>query len=437
MELTQPSPKKVFTKYQVFIIGLLSVLQFTVILDFIVISPLGAQLLKELHIATSQFGLVVSVYAFSAGISGILAAGFADKFDRKKLLLFFYAGFIVGTLFCGVAPNYNFLLVARIVTGIFGGVMNSIIFTIVTDLFKQEVRGRVMGFVQMAFATSQVLGVPLGLYLTNIWGWHSPFLMIAGLSLAIAVAIFIYMRPINAHLLIKQDSNPFKHIVKTVSKPVYINAFIATTILIVGGFMLMPFSSAFTVNNMGISMNHLPLVYLVTGIFSMMMSPMLGKITDKVGKFKLFTVGTILGSIVVLIYSNSGITPLWGVIALNVFLSLAILTRMISSSTLMTMVPEPQERGAFMSISSSIQQIAGGIASICAGLIVFQNSSGKIEHFNILGYIVVFFMLVTIGMIYLIERFVIKKNMMIRAAQALQTEKSKPELSPEVVEINL
>lgn len=433
---TGQSTPKVFTKYQVFVIGLLAILQFTVILDFIVISPLGAQLLKELNIATSQFGLVVSVYAFSAGISGILAAGFADKFDRKKLLLFFYGGFIVGTLFCGVAPNYNFLLVARIVTGIFGGVMNSIIFTIVTDLFKQEVRGRVMGYVQMAFATSQVLGVPLGLYLTNIWGWHSPFLMIAGLSLMIATAIFIYMRPINAHLKLKQESSPFQHILKTVSKPIYINAFIATTILIIGGFMLMPFSSAFTVNNLGISLKHLPLVYLVTGIFSMIVSPMLGKMTDKVGKFKLFTVGTIVGAIVVLIYSNLGITPLYGVIALNVFLSVAILTRMISSSTLMTMVPEPQERGAFMSISSSIQQIAGGVASICAGLIVFQNSSGKIEHFNILGYIVVFFMLVTVGMIYLIERFVIKKNSKTQPQQMPGTDKTKIEMVPEMTEVN-
>ena len=170
--------EKVFTRYQQFIIAILAILHFTIILDFMVLSPLGAQLLKELNITTTQFGWVVSAYAFSAGASGLLAAGFADKFDRKKLLLFFYAGFIVGTLLCGIAPDYQFLLAARIVTGVFGGVIGSISFAIITDLFKMEVRGRVMGFVQMAFASSQVMGLPIGLYLANQWGWHAPFLLI-------------------------------------------------------------------------------------------------------------------------------------------------------------------------------------------------------------------------------------------------------------------
>jgi predicted MFS family arabinose efflux permease len=156
-------PKEAFSPYQVFIIAILSILQFTVVLDFMVLSPLGAQLMTELAISTSQFSLVVSAYAISAGISGLLAAGFADKFDRKKILLFFYTGFIVGTALCGIAPDYNFLLIARIVTGIFGGVISSISFAIITDLFKLEVRGRVMGFVQMAFASSQVMGIPVGL----------------------------------------------------------------------------------------------------------------------------------------------------------------------------------------------------------------------------------------------------------------------------------
>ncbi|MEQ8808774.1 MAG: MFS transporter, partial [Imperialibacter sp.] len=164
MKKDLPPKKRVFTQYETFIIAILAIIQFTVILDFMVLSPLGAMLLVELDITTSQFGLVVSAYAFSAGISGLLAAGFADKFDRKKLLLFFYSGFIIGTLLCGVAPNYHFLLAARIVTGIFGGVLGSVVFAIITDLFKLEVRGRVMGFVQMAFASSQVLGLPVGLY---------------------------------------------------------------------------------------------------------------------------------------------------------------------------------------------------------------------------------------------------------------------------------
>ncbi len=185
------APIIAFTNYEIFIIAILSILQFTVILDFMVLSPLGALLLKELSIKTAQFGLVVSAYAFSAGASGLLAAGFADKYDRKKLLLFFYVGFVAGTIFCALAPNYHLLLIARIVTGIFGGVIGSVCFTIITDLFKMQVRGRVMGFVQMSFAASQVLGIPIGLFLANNWGWHSPFWMIAGFAIIVDVIIFI------------------------------------------------------------------------------------------------------------------------------------------------------------------------------------------------------------------------------------------------------
>src|SRR5581483_7083709 len=148
------NPKPAFTGYEVFIVTILAILQFTIILDFMVISPLSAILMPQLHVKPAQFGLVVSAYAFSAGISSLLAAGFADKFDRKKLLLFFYAGFLVGTALCGMATDYHFLLIARIVTGLFGGVIGSISMAIVTDLFRLEVRGRVMGFIQMAFGAS-------------------------------------------------------------------------------------------------------------------------------------------------------------------------------------------------------------------------------------------------------------------------------------------
>lgn len=153
-----------FSRYQTRLVALLALAQFTVILDFIIMSPLGAILMPALNITAAQFGVAVSAYAFSAGISGILAAGFADRFDRKRLLLFFYAGFTVGTTLCALAPNYHLLLLGRIVTGLFGGVIGSIVLAIVTDLFALHLRGRVMGFVQTAFAASQVLGIPVGLF---------------------------------------------------------------------------------------------------------------------------------------------------------------------------------------------------------------------------------------------------------------------------------
>src|ERR1700722_10937799 len=250
-----------FTGYQKFAIFILAITMFTVVLDFMVMSPLGDILMKSLNLKPAHFGLAVSAYAFSAGISGLLTAGFADKFDRKKLLLFFYTGFISGTLLCAIAPSYPLLLVGRIVTGLFGGVIGSISLAIVSDLFKLEVRGRVMGFVQMAFAASQVLGIPVGLILANHFGWHSPFWMIAGFGVLVGIVMIVYVKPITAHLLLQSDRSGFQHLAKTISQPHYVRAFLATTLLATGGFMLMPFGSAFGIHNVGLTMAQLPVLY--------------------------------------------------------------------------------------------------------------------------------------------------------------------------------
>src|SRR6186713_212500 len=185
-----------FTSYQGLVIVLLALTQFTVVLDFMVMSPLGDMLMKSMELNTKQFGFAVSAYAFSAGISGLLTAGFADRFDRKSLLLFFYIGFIAGTLFCGFTTSYPMLLAARIVTGLFGGVIGSISMAIVADLFAFEQRGRVMGFMQTGFVASQVLGIPISLYLANYWGWQSPFFMIVGLACIIWLLILAKLEPI-------------------------------------------------------------------------------------------------------------------------------------------------------------------------------------------------------------------------------------------------
>lgn len=408
MESGQPKAK-IFSSYEVFIIAILAFLQFTIILDFMVLSPLGTILLPTFHILPAQFTLLVSVYAFSAGTSGLLAAGFADKFDRKKLLLFFYTGFLAGTFLCAVAPTYHFLLVARIVTGIFGGVVGSISFAIITDLFKMEVRGRVMGFVQAAFAGSQVLGLPIGLALTNVFGWHAPFWMIAGVGIPVGVLILIYMKPINAHLFIKSDRNAFEHLLKTLSHRSYLRAFIATTFLSTGGFMLMPFGSTFSTNNLGITLQQLPIIYFITGVCSMATSPLIGKASDKIGKYNIFVIGSVISIAMVLIYTNLGVTPLWLLIVLNVILFAGISSRMIAAGALVTAIPLPQDRGAFMSINSSVQQLAGGLAAYVAGLLIVQSKAGPILHYNRIGYTVVGSMIVAMVLMYFIDRFIKKK----------------------------
>src|ERR1700754_3248260 len=182
-----------FSRYQSLLVALLAFVQFTIILDFIIMSPLGAIIMPALNITASQFGVAVSAYAFSAGFTGILAAGFADRFDRKRLLLFFYVGFTLGTALCAVAPNYHVLLLGRIVTGLFGGVIGSVVLAIVTDLFPLQLRGRVMGFVQTAFAASQVLGISAGLFLSNHWNWHIAFGALVGLSIIGMAAVLFFM----------------------------------------------------------------------------------------------------------------------------------------------------------------------------------------------------------------------------------------------------
>ena len=218
----------------------------------------------------------------------------------RKLLLFFYTGFITGTFICGIAPDYYFLLAARIITGFFGGVISSISYAIISDLFNLKVRGRVMGFVQMAFSTSQVMGIPVGLYFANRVGWHAPFLMITGVSLLEFIAIAVYMRPIDGHLKILSDQNAFQHLFKTIAHPNYLLAFIFSTLLVTGGYMLMPFGSAFSVNNLGIPMAQLPVLYFVTGIFSMVAGPLIGNLSDVIGKFKVFSLGSVLAIVIII-----------------------------------------------------------------------------------------------------------------------------------------
>jgi len=370
-----------------------------------VLSPLGALLLDELNINTSQFSSVVSAYAFSAGASGLLAAGFADKFDRKKLLLFFYAGFIIGTVLCASATSHSFLLFARIVTGIFGGVISSIGFAIITDLFRLEVRGRVMGFVQMGFAASQVLGIPIGLLLANHLGWHSPFWMIVGFSVIIAIVIAVYMKPITEHLKVKTDRNPFQHLYKTITAPRYLLPFAATALLTTGGFMLMPFGSAFSTRNLGLTMDQLPLLYGITGVVSIITGPLIGKYSDKLGRYNVFLFGSVLSMITIAIYTNFGLTPFWLVCLVNVFLFTAITSRIISSSAMMSGIPSMQDRGAFMSVNSSIQQIAGGIGAFIAGTIVVQTTpDSKLEHYDTLGYVTIGASIVSATLMYFVNK---------------------------------
>lgn len=407
MTIKTDTPPIKFTSYQKFVITILALTQFSVVLDFMVMSPLGDILMKSMNLTTTQFGVSVAAYAISAGVSGLLTAGFADRYDRKKLLLFFYIGFILGTLFCGLSTSYAMLLAARIITGIFGGVIGSISMAIVADLFPINQRGRVMGFMQMGFGASQVLGIPISLYLSNHWGWQSPFLMIVGMATIILAALIIKMQPITAHLDNKTESNAFKHLLTTIKNRNYRIGFLTTALLSLGGFMMMPWGSAFAINNLKITNEQLPILFMVAGVATLIIMPVIGKLSDSLSKLNIFTFASIWLIIVVVIYTNMTESPLWLVMILNVTMMIGIMGRMVPSMALVSALPEIHDRGAFMSINSSLQQIAGGIASAIGGIIVVQKTKlSPLEHYDILGYVVVFFAIACVFMLYRVGKLV-------------------------------
>jgi predicted MFS family arabinose efflux permease len=401
---------KPFSRYEVLVIAILTFTQFTVVLDFMVMSPLGDMLMKSMNLKTTQFGLAVSGYAFSAGIAGLLTAGFADRYDRKKLLLFFYVGFIAGTFLCAITDSYPMLIAARIVTGLFGGVIGSISMAIVADLFPIEQRGRVMGFMQMGFGASQVLGIPISLFLANQWGWQSPFMLIVVLSVLVWVIIVVKMKPVDKHLSLQKERSALMHLWHTVAKRDYRIGFLATSMLSLGGFMMMPWGSAFAINNLRVTTHQLPYLFMVSGCAALVVMPLIGRLSDRVDKFKMFGFASLWMMVMVVIYTNLTPIPFALILLMNVFFMLGIMSRMVPAMALTSALPNMQDRGAFMSINASLQQIAGGFAAAIGGMIVVQrNKFSPLEHYNTLGYTIVGLSLISILMVYRVSRMISAK----------------------------
>lgn len=375
------------TGYQKVLIGLLALLQFTVLLDFMVLAPLGDVLMKSLRIGPAPFSLVVSAYAFSAGVSGLLAAGFADRFDRKRLLLFFYAGFTLGTLGCALADSYGLLLLARVVAGLFGGVIGAIVLTIVADEFGEQQRGRAMGLVQLSFAASQVVGVPLSLWLSSRWNWHAPFALLVAIALLAGAGVGRWLRPLRGHLTLQVHTNPLARLGHILRRPAYQLGLLTMLLLTVGGGLLSPFGSAFLINNVRLTPAQLPPLYLLTGLSSLLVVVLVGRLSDRMSRAKLFAAGSVLAAGAVLAYTHLGPAPFWLATLLNVLLFSGIVSRVVPAMALNTSLPAPADRGAYLSVTSSVQQLAGGLAAVVTGQFVTQPTpTSPLLHFPALGY---------------------------------------------------
>lgn len=395
-----------FSTYQWVLVLLLSFTQFTVVLDFMVMSPLGDLLIKDLAIKPSKFGIVVSSYAIAAGLSGLLTAGFADKFDRKKLLLFFYCGFIVGTFFCGISQTYYQLVFSRVFTGIFGGVMSSISMAIIADTFQLNQRGRAMGFIQMGFGLSQIFGIPISLFIAERWHWQHPFFLIVGLSVVMFILIFMFVKPMAMNPQ-KQQNNAFQHLLNTVKNKHYRIGFLATAFMSLGGYFMMPWGSAFSVNNVGIDQDQLPIMFMIIGVATFFIMPVIGIFSDRINKFNLFLIASLVMVVAVSIYVHLGPTSLTILILVNVVMMGGIMARMVPSQALTSAVPLAVDRGAFMSINASLQQFAGGLAAFLGGLIVRQKSpNAPLEQFDVLGYVVILVIVINIFLTFRVYQLI-------------------------------
>lgn len=404
-EKLQENKKIEFSGYQIFIVTILTLLQFIVITGFAIIAPIGDILMKNLNINTSQYGLLVSSYAFGAGISGVFVASVADKFDRKKILMFFFVGYLIGIFLCGFSNNYFVLLVARIISGVFGGVINSISLAIVSDLFLLKQRGRVMGYLQMAFSVSQILGIPIGIILANKWGWNSAFIAIAVVGTIVGIVVAIKMRPVNEHLKLQSDNNLLQHFKNIIVTPKYLPGYLLIMLVTMGGAMLMPFSAPFLINNIDITQQELPIIYMLTGIASVFIMIIIGKLSDKYPLKSVFLVGTIITIIMTLIYTNLVPVPIWIIVLINIVLFTGANGRLIPAMTLNTAIPEQKDRGAYLSLCSAFQQIANGLGALVAGLIIVQQTKkSPLLHFDIVGYVVIIFSIICVFLVYKISR---------------------------------
>jgi DHA1 family inner membrane transport protein len=365
----------------------LAAINFTNIMDFMIMMPLGPQLMRLFNITPQQFGLVVSAYTFSAGVSGFLSAFFVDRFDRKSFLRFLYTGFLVGTLACGLAPTYELLLAARVFTGLFGGVLGALILSIVGDLIPFERRGSAMGTIMAAFSAASVFGVPFGLYIAHLLDWHAPFIFLAICGLPIMFLIWKYIPSITAHVHNKADRpNPLKILQAITSNKNQRKAITLMIILMFGHFSVVPFLSPYMVSNVGFEESQLSYIYAVGGAFTIFSSPLIGKWADKYGKLKVFTIFICLCTLPLFFITNMPHVPIW--IALIATSGFFVFSggRFIPAQAMVTATVNPQTRGSFMSITSSLQQLASGAAAYIAGMIIVKQPNGELLNYNWVGY---------------------------------------------------
>jgi len=366
-------------------IGILVAIQFTHIVDFVVLMPLGPKLFREFNINTTQFGLLVSAYTFSAAVSGLLASLFLDKLDRKKALLLLFTGFAISTLMCALSGDYWPLLTARIMAGAFGGILTALSLSIIGDYVPIQRRGQAMGAVMSAFSIASVIGVPTGLWLAEKFDWHAPFFLLSITSVPLMIIAAIKLPNMNLHLQ-EVPTPAWPRIVTILKMKGPQHAFLLMSVMMIAGFSIIPFISPFLVSNAEMNESDLSWLYLTGGIFTFGASIIAGKLSDKFGPMQVFRIAAVISIIPILILTSFKVVPLYVILIVTTLFMIFLSARLVPVISMVTGTVPPTQRGTFMSLLSSIQQMASGLAAYIAGLIITETPSGKILHYEYVGY---------------------------------------------------
>ena len=368
------------------ILLILAAVQFTTIVDFMIVMPLGPQLMRTLDINPAQFGLIVSSYTFAAGAAGLVASSVVDRFARRTTYLVLYAGFLLGTLWCAFAPTYEMLVAARIATGAFGGILGGLSMAIIGDVFPEQRRGRATGSLMTGFAFASVAGVPFGLYLGTNYGWHVPFIaLVVGGIPALLLTPFALPR-LDAHVG-KTHAHPLRSLVETFTHANHLKAFALIITLMIGSFSVFPYLSPYLVSNVGVTEQQLPFAYIAGGALTLIAAPIVGRLADRHGKLKVYRVIAPFSAVLLVVITHLPPAPVGVAVAIFGALMVCNVGRMIPAMAMVTSSVEPRLRGGFLSANSSVQHVASGVGAYVGGLIVVETADGKIEHFGAVGWI--------------------------------------------------
>jgi predicted MFS family arabinose efflux permease len=364
---------------------LLAAVQFTSIVDFMVVMPLGPQLQQTLSIDAHQFGLVVASYTLSAGLAGLLASTFLDRFSRRRAYLTLFSGFLVGTFLCGLSFNYATLLCSRIVTGAFGGILGGVALAIVGDIFPEERRGQATGILMSAFALASVVGVPVCLELGTRYGWQVPFLILAAWGAPILLLVFRYLPPLRDHLDGRAHAHPWIRLRETFSQPNHLRAFAFTFALMFGGFSVIPFISLYLVGNAGVTQANLTWVYVTGGFLTLVGAPLIGRLADQFGKHPVYRIVAMIAAALMIAVTNLPRVSLGLAVAAVGCLMLCNAGRMTAGLAIVTGSVAPNRRGGFMSANSAVQHLASGLGALVGGSIIITAPDRSLSRFGWVG----------------------------------------------------